>query len=635
MRDLNQNILFLLVYILLLTISLPKQLQAEGTKQLAPNAADRVFLYTNVADYGNFAQYGGTDVQRLYIHIANPNTEQIFLGFSQPANSGHYPCEGSEVPGYFRIIDPNGVVVYPVRGNPNGQALDATSVNITTRTQALLGPNQIVGTGGYDAFVFDPVGYVPGDYYIEFSKNQASPSLNDFLAIEWWDITVATKQASPSAIDGRVYAKNWSLMTPSISCGTDADFAWFDRPFNGNFHVYTNQKIVAKVDFNNGRFQAAAFNVFFNNFGTANTGDVIEDRKSLLALRTTQAQHRIFLNDPDINVYPSGTLGSYSLDPKFLACVNGSGCVRLSVTERGQVDVLIDFDNQNGQYIYDSGTADVLLAFKVEPLPGELPPYERCIPWDGRDAFGDKVGGGDMLNLLIRYTQGIYHFPIYDAEYFLTGFQPTTIRPISNAGIAVPLYYDDSNITASAGTPAPIENSFNGCDAPCHNWTNRDFGNLNTINTWFFAKEETQLDVDIEPCPLIAYNDTSTTLINVPVTIPILDNDKDFPIINTDIISTGMLLPQHGSIVFDPTTGDVQYSPDNAFIGKDSFEYVICFDIIPVDALCDVATVYVDIQPVTEDCFNGIDDDGDGLLDCDDPDCLPAAPTAIVKKNEE
>jgi len=632
MSVLNQKVIFLFVYILLLTIGLPKQLQAEGTKQLAPNAADRVFLYTNVEAYGNFAQYDGTDVQRLYIHINDPNTEQIFLGFSHPTNSGHYPCEGSEVPGYFRIVDPNGVVVYPNRGNPSGQLLDATTINITSKSQALNGPNQIVGTGGYDAFVFDPVGYVAGEYYIEFSKNQSSPSLDDFLGIEWWDITVATKQAAPSAIDGRIYAKNWALMTPSISCGTDVEFAWFDRSFNGSFHVYTDQKIVAKVDFNNGGFQAAAFNVFFNDFGTANTGEVIEDRRSLLAHRTEEAQHRIFLNDPDINVYPSGTLGSYALDPKFLACENGSGCVRISVTERGQIDVLVDFDNQNGEDIYDKGTADVLLAFKVEPLPGELPPYERCIPWDGRDGFGNKVQGGDMFDLLIRYTQGIYHFPIYDAEYFLTGFQPTTIRPISNAGTAVPLYYDDTNIVVSAGTSQPVENSFNGCDAPCHNWTNKDFGNLNTINTWFFAKEETELEVVIEDCPLIAINDTSTTLINVPVSIPILDNDKEFSIINTDIITSGMLLPQHGSIVFDTTTGEVQYSPDNAFIGKDSFEYVICFDIIPVDALCDVATVYVDIQPVSEDCFNGIDDDGDGLPDCDDPDCLPAAPAAIVKK---
>ena len=31
--------------------------------------------------------------------------------------------------------------------------------------------------------------------------------------------------------------------------------------------------------------------------------------------------------------------------------------------------------------------------------------------------------------------------------------------------------------------------------------------------------------------------------------------------------------------------------------------------------------VQIILVPVPEDCANGIDDDGDGLIDCDDPDC--------------
>jgi hypothetical protein len=30
-----------------------------------------------------------------------------------------------------------------------------------------------------------------------------------------------------------------------------------------------------------------------------------------------------------------------------------------------------------------------------------------------------------------------------------------------------------------------------------------------------------------------------------------------------------------------------------------------------------------------ENCSNGIDDDGDGLVDCDDPDCEATAPGSI------
>lgn len=631
MRESNPIHLCILIYL----CCLPYFIQAEGTKQLAPNPSDRVFLYSNVETYGNFAQFGSSDAQRLYIHINDPDTEQIFLGFSQAVTRGHYPCEGSEIPIYFRIVDPNGIVVYPNRGTADGQLLDSSNVNITSKTQAINGPKQIVGEDGYDAFVFDPIGFVPGDYYIEFSRNQNTPSLNEYIGIEWWDITVATKDATPNAIDGRVYAKNWAFMSPSASCGEDPVYGWFDRPFNGSFHVYTDQKIVAKTDFNNGGFQAAAFNIFFNDFGTEQTDNVLEGSQSLLAERTNAAQHRIFLNDPDITVYPSGSLGKYTFAPNYLACEDGSGCVNISVTQPGQIGVLIDFDQTNGSVIYDEGTADVIIAFKVDPLPGEAPPYERCIPWDGKDAFGNKVQERDNLNILVRYSQGIYHFPIYDAEFFLNGFVPTTIRPFSN-GSQVHLYYNDSKITASSNTTEPIANVFNGCDAPCHKWNNKDFGDLNTINTWFFATEETSIAVGIEPCPIVVANDTSQTNINQAINIPILNNDREIDIINKELLTLGVLLPQNGMVLFDKETGEVTYTPNNAFIGQDSFQYVACLDAIPTNALCDIATVYVNVlSALVENCANGFDDDGDGLPDCDDPDCLPAKPGTIMRSNEK
>ena len=61
----------------------------------------------------------------------------------------------------------------------------------------------------------------------------------------------------------------------------------------------------------------------------------------------------------------------------------------------------------------------------------------------------------------------------------------------------------------------------------------------------------------------------------------------------------------------------------------------MCLDIIPVNALCDTALVIVAVQPAdNEDCKNGIDDDGDGLSDCEDPDCLPATPKGILRGEE-
>lgn len=612
---------------------------AEGTKQLSPTTEDRVFLYTNSTTYNNFGRYDGDESQRLFIHIENPDNEQVFLGFSQPVGSGHYPCNNAtNIEAYFRIKDPTGRVVYPQKDNPNGQWLGATSHNIFSYNQVVAGPNPIVGATGYTPFIFDPTGLPSGDYYIEFSRQSDAVSLNNPVPIEWFDITVATKTATPQAINGRLFAKNWALFTPSTSCGTNPDYTWFDRPFNGKFYVYTDQNMVAEVDFTGAGFQPAAFNAVFNDAGTTSTNDVIEDRKSRNDIRSSAFQHKIFLNDPDINVYPSGVLGEFEIRPLFIVCENGTSCVEIVTTEPGQIDVLVDLDTTSGELIYDIGSADVLLAFKIEPQPGETAPYVRCIPWDGRNGFGEKVGNVDdikNITLLTRYTQGIYHFPIYDAEFVLNGFDVTTIRPIPNNGSPKKVYYDDVNVPDNYGVNLNYlkENPFNGCNTPCHSWTNKDFGDLNTINTWFFAREEYELRVELGDCPMVAIDDSVIMPTNTTDSVMVLNNDLGTENIDTTSISVGFP-PLNGLASFDSVSLIAHYEPNPGFIGQDSFTYVFCYGILPVRSLCDSATVYITVEPKPEDCFNTFDDDGDGLVDCDDPDCLPAQPIIRRKKGK-
>lgn len=624
----------------LLFISISVPLFGEGTKELAPAATDRIYLYTNTTAYNDFGRYDGNDDQRLYIHIDDPSSEQVFLGFSQPVGSGHHPCNGSTaIIGYFRIKDPTGRVVYPVRDNPNGQILDGTTSNITSYAQAVAGPSNVVGSSGYSPFIFDPSGLPAGDYYVEFSRLSAAVSLNNPMPIEWFDITVASKGGSPQAKDGRIFARNWAFFAPSVSCGTNTDYTWFDRPFNGNFFVYTDQNIVTQVDFNGAGFQPAAFNVVFNDAGTTQTNDVINDRKSLNNVRSSASQHRIFLNDPDINVYPSGVLGKFSIVPRFIACENGTACVEATMTEPGQIDVLIDLDRSSGDFIYDLNSRDVLIAFQVKPQPGEQPPYVRCIPWDGRDGFGVHVGGQSAVenaDLLTRYTQGIYHFPIYDAEYKLGGFDVTTIRPVPDNGSPKKIYYDDTNIPDAYGTGIvqTNEDPFNGCSIPCHSWTNKDFGDLNTINSWFFAREEYVLQLELGSCPINAQDDSTRMAVNTSRTLEVLGNDLGTDQIDTTSIIVG-IEPLNGMASFDTTTFLATYVPDPGFVGRDSFTYVFCYGILPVNSLCDSAMVFVVVEPRPEDCKNIFDDDGDGLADCDDPDCQFNIPAVIQRKKQE
>ncbi|MEM6317595.1 MAG: Ig-like domain-containing protein [Bacteroidota bacterium] len=604
----------------------------EGSKEVLPRNTDRVHLLLNAGNYNNFGRYNGTVDQRLHIHISNPSTEQVFLGFSAPVNSGHHPCAGTTVDTYYRIKDPNGNVVFPVAGSPNGQLLNTTNANLTSLAQVMNGPSQISGTGGYNAVVFDPAGLTAGDYYVEFSRNSSTPSLGDLSAIEFFDITVATKTATPTAINGRVFATNWAFQAPSISCGGDPVYSWFDRPFNGLFYVYSEDGFVSKIDFDSSGFQPAAFNVFFNANGADNTGDLVTDRKSVVGTGARDALHKIFVNEPDITAYPSGSLGTINGEPEYNSCVGGDACFELTVTEAGQINILIDLDSASGPGLYDPNTTDRLLAFAVNPAPNESAPYIRCIPWDKLDGLGNMVTENIAYTAYIVYGQGVYHLPIFDAEFMLNGFKTTTIRPIPPEGSPKEVYYDDSLIPFLPGNGA-VKSGQNGCPAPCHTWTNFDYGNLNTINTWYFAREELKFENDAPNCVLLSEDDRRNTPFETPIDIDVLANDN-FTDLDTAQLAVTMVTPQNGTPQIDLATGIITYTPNTNFSGLDTFQYEICHNILPQRSLCDRSIVYITVDEEREiNCGDGQDNDNDGAIDCADSDCLPVVPTGIIRKN--
>ncbi len=73
-------------------------------------------------------------------------------------------------------------------------------------------------------------------------------------------------------------------------------------------------------------------------------------------------------------------------------------------------------------------------------------------------------------------------------------------------------------------------------------------------------------------CPVIANNDYATTPENSPVTIPVLSNDAIMPGDTVTITSTTQ--PSNGTDVINPN-GTITYTPDNNFVGTDTFTYTI------------------------------------------------------------
>ncbi len=100
--------------------------------------------------------------------------------------------------------------------------------------------------------------------------------------------------------------------------------------------------------------------------------------------------------------------------------------------------------------------------------------------------------------------------------------------------------------------------------------------------------------------PPIVENDSAITAMDVPVDIPVTNNDFDLKT-NINLESLGVKVgPNHGSVVIDKTTGTATYIPNKGFVGEDIFYYEICDDGIPCDPECGQAIVFITVLPANE-----------------------------------
>ncbi len=119
---------------------------------------------------------------------------------------------------------------------------------------------------------------------------------------------------------------------------------------------------------------------------------------------------------------------------------------------------------------------------------------------------------------------------------------------------------------------------------------------------------EATIILAITGVPPIAINDSVTTGVNIPVTIPILSNDIATD--NDTLTPCPSIIPPtgHATIIQNPGN-TITYIPVNGFTGTDSFQYVLC----DPDGN-DTAWVYVTIRGVC-DIPNAFSPNGDGMND--------------------
>ena len=459
---------------IVLLLALPVLLLAEGSQDAAPLPGDFVMLFTNNPTFGNFASPGTDPTSRLYVTFCNPD-ERLYIklsreydGFGQPQFTGAYN---------FQIRNSAGTIVH------GPFMINNTTENVSTFAAATF-------TGAADPAYSGFYTFIPpatGDYYIEFEDS-------DQANIGLWDFTVADGNGDPKP--GRLWSQNWGLRTPQINDALP-ECEW-DRPFNATIYSYTSDGFVSKIDFQNSGFQGLSFNINFTSSGPGNSGDLFMDRKSMIGNTTGNAEHKIFFNPPDPCAFPDGECGFVDFDMQFDCDINGDFCLPVTVSQPGQVDVLLDFNNNQ---VFDPNSEDVVLIYCFSP--GDL---STCIPWDGMKGDGSQVALGDNFNVVINYAQGVQHWAVFDAEFLKNGFCVEVVRP-SCLGLSTnKLYWDDELLPDLPGTGQPKQ-QFAGCDCQtngCRTWNYFDpmdddclnvddantvgYGDKNTVNTWWFAR---------------------------------------------------------------------------------------------------------------------------------------------------
>ena len=398
-----------------------------------------------------FALYNGDTNYRLFIHISDFSKEKIYFGLGTSS--------GSIV--NWRIHNPDGTVLWtgttPVSSSPSGF--------IKYYKQAYVGPTKI-DPQGYPAKVVTPG--VNGDYFMTFQVSNGNSRM-----FEMFDITVIDTTTN-TAKNGRVFSKAWQLSTYEPN----------DHGFFGKLFPYTNDGIVSKFDPNG--FLGRWFTVSCNESGCYKidgTHNAQQARRSTNGWHN-YPQYKIFLNDPDTTVYPSGAIGQMIPDSLQVIsnCDDGTIEFIILTTAKGTIEITLELSSLGPPY---------LNRVLVESTNGG----KDTITWDGKDGNWVSVNSGSSFLFTLRFYNGLTHLPLWDVENNPNGFKVTLVRPQGVPVIPDPeFFWDDSQVGGTILINPP------GCTSTpttgCHSWTG-DWGDNKTINTWWFVVSTTTTPVYI------------------------------------------------------------------------------------------------------------------------------------------
>jgi uncharacterized protein (TIGR02145 family) len=433
---------------------------SEGSKEIYINAnkswlfmcTDNVGHCNNGGNRTPFATYGCTAPDRLYFSTLT-NQETVFMGFNASIENGG--ASSNHV--VFEIRDALGNIVYPEMNVPTTGTGFISNIG-----QARVGPFQIYGAGGYTAIDFHPT--TPGLFYIEFAmrNNTSGAFFAGYLDMNLIDITIQDTVASVVK-PGRLYSESWQYYETSN--------------YSGTTYIYSVDSIITSCACNN--MTGGIWVQFCNQWGCANTGNFVQDRKSTNT-QSLLPEFKIFLNNPDITLYPPATTLGQIVPPQpsgVQDCNTGHITFTVNVNKPGSVEIDLSFA---GSYV-------------TRVLNQVVSIGTNTIIWDGLDGttpVGVPVPNGVNVTFTVKYINGLTNLPFFDIEGNPNGFTVALVNP---PGAEPLLYWDDSNLGGGWGT------NFTGCSNPpggCHTWPYAN-GDGKTVNTWWYNVSATTSPVNI------------------------------------------------------------------------------------------------------------------------------------------
>ncbi|MEP2024764.1 T9SS type A sorting domain-containing protein, partial [Reichenbachiella sp.] len=459
---------------------------SEGSKNLTPSNTGTATGSNTFVGYlehdapgfsGDFLDPAAADDEKMYVYIRSGETLYWGLNrFSAGATNQQLTValfENGDVPGTdlpvatWLLDDDEGTT-------NNSTFVDGSGV-IHDYTEAAAGPFDIVGAGGYDANSYTNDTGLDQDFFIVFVQVDGGPNAgytNDVDArsqYNLWDFSVYNGTEEKT---GRLHCKRWNFSGDGFNNLLSTEFQLFSlipSTVGGVSDGYYVKEIdLAGID-------PYSVLVYANSTGADAAQAGTTDFTLLRQSRGTDIsliEYDLFIDNPDIDVYPTSTLPSVTITDAYFYCSSSTGGGEAAITfesnQTGQIALIIDMDGENG---YQDGTTDVIMEAEVSAEG------YSTITWDGLDGQGNVVSSGTEITISGRFTSGPLHVPLYDVEDNTAGIRMLDVRPATSFDL---IFWDDSNVTTNQ-TPA-VE--LDGSNSNNHNWTGTD---NDLHNTWSFG----------------------------------------------------------------------------------------------------------------------------------------------------